>query len=110
TASFLLPDTSRGDYYNFVEKNERVNQIWGRYLPQMIGAKSNEAALDILASTIKSMRDNGLDFVLSFNADAYQRAKTAAGMEYGWPVYRADYTAPVTGANGNFSYWKYIAR
>ncbi len=110
TASFLLVDTSRKDYYTYIEKNERVNQIWGRYLPQMVSAKDNKAALSVLSNTIASMKKNGLEFVLSVNAESYQKAKQVAGMEYGWPCYRADYVAPVTSPNGNFSYWKYITK
>lgn len=110
TASFMLPDTTRSDYYDFVEKNERVNQIWGRYLPQIISAKNNDEAIKTLKSTLDAMNKNGLDFVLKFNAESYTRAKKAAGMEYGWPCNKKDYVKPVTGPNGNFSYWKYVTK
>ena len=110
TASFMLPDTTRSDYYDFVEKNERVNQIWGRYLPQIISAKNNDEAIKTLKSTLDAMNKNGLDFVLKFNAESYTRAKKAAGMEYGWPCNKMDYVKPVTGPNGNFSYWKYVTK
>lgn len=110
TASFMLPDTTRSDYYDFVEKNERVNQIWGRYLPQIISAKNKDEAIKTLKSTLDAMNKNGLDFVLKFNAESYARAKKAAGMEYGWPCNKKDYVKPVTGPNGNFSYWKYVTK
>ena len=107
TASFLLPDTSAANYFDFVEQQDRVNRIWGRFLPQMISAASNADALKILASTLDSMRQNGLDFVISFMADGYERAKATAGMEYGWPCHRENYRAPQTGPNGDFSYCQY---
>lgn len=107
TASFLLPDTSAANYFDFVEQQDRVNRIWGRFLPQMISAASNADALKILASTLDSMRQNGLDFVISFMAEGYERAKATAGMEYGWPCHRENYRAPQTGPNGDFSYCQY---
>lgn len=110
TASFLLPDTTRNDYYDFVEKEERVNQLWGRFLPQMISAKDEAAAIAVWENTISAMNNNGLSAVLAFRSDAYERAKNAAGVQYGWPPNNSDYVAPVTGANGDFSYWKYIEK
>lgn len=106
TPSFLLPDTSRSDYFTYVEKSENLNKMWGRFLPLMIGAANETKALERLDSTLASMRENGLEFVVSFMSEGYDRAKTAAGVTVGWPAYREDYVKPVTGANGDFSYWQ----
>ena len=73
----------------------------------MIAAKNNEAALNVYNKTVQSMKSNGLDFVVSFMADGYQASKKALGVEVGWPAYQEGYTAPTTGANGDFSYYKY---
>ena len=80
--------------------------MWGRFLPLMIGAANETKALERLDSTLASMRENGLEFVVSFMSEGYDRAKTAAGVTVGWPAYREDYVKPVTGANGDFSYWQ----
>lgn len=107
TPSFLLVDTTRSDYFDYVEKADRTSQLWGRFLPQIIGAANNEKALEIYASTVKAMKDNGLDFVVSVMAEGYQKAKTALGVEKGWPAYQDGYVKPHTSANGNPDYYKY---
>jgi hypothetical protein len=107
TASFLLPDTSATDYFDFIEMQNQVNQIWGMYFPQMIMATNNTDALALYDNAVQAMKNNGLDFVVSFMAQSYQRAKTAVGVEHAWPAYQAGYQAPVTGANGDFSCYKY---
>ena len=107
TPSFLLVDTERDDYFDYVEQLDMVNRIWSQKLPEMISASSNTEALSIYNSTIQSMKNNGLDFVVSVMAEGYQRSKTALGVNKGWPAYQEDYVAPVTGANGDFSYYKY---
>lgn len=107
TASFLLPDTSATDYFDFIEMQNQVNQIWGMYFPQMIMASNNTDALALYDNAVQAMKNNGLDFVVSFMAQSYQRAKTAVGVEHAWPAYQAGYQAPVTGANGDFSCYKY---
>ena len=110
TASFLLPDTTSDDYFSYVEKQENLNKIWGRFLPLMIGAASEKEALAKLDSTLDSMKANDLDFVVSFMSEGYKKAKDAAGVEKGWPTYQEGYEAPTTGANGDFSYWNDIKR
>lgn len=110
TASFLMHDTEAKDYFDFVEKEDRVNTIWGTLLPRMIKASNNEKALEQLDAALKSMRDNGLNFVNEFRANSYQRAKQTMGVEFGWPPYQDGYVEPTTGPNGDFSYWKYITK
>ena len=107
TPSFLLYDTTRKDYFEFVEKQTNVNNIWGIYLPKMISAKSNEEALQMYVNTIKSMKNNGLEFVISFMTEGYENSKAACGVTNGWPAYQSGYVAPITGANGDTSYYQY---
>lgn len=107
TPSFLLPDTTSSQYFDYVEQLNLVNTYWGMYLPQMIAAANNEKAIEVYNKTIQSMKSNGLDFVVSFMANGYQASKTALGVEVGWPAYQDGYVAPTTGANGDFSYYKY---
>lgn len=107
TPSFLLPDTTDESYFDYIEMSDRINQLWGRYLPQMISAKSNEEALRIYRETLTALQNNGLDFVLRFMSDGYERSKEACGTEMGWPAYGNGYAAPVTGANGDFAYYRF---
>ena len=107
TPSFLLPDTTSSQYFDYVEQLNLVNTYWGMYLPQMISAANNEKAMEVYNKTIQSMKSNGLDFVVSFMADGYKASKAALGIEVGWPAYQDGYVAPTTGANGDFSYYKY---
>jgi putative aldouronate transport system substrate-binding protein len=107
TPSFLLPDTTSSQYFDYIEQLNLINSYWGMYLPQMIAAKNNEEALKVYNKTVQSMKSNGLDFVVSFMANGYQASKKALGVEVGWPAYQDGYTAPTTGANGDFSYYKY---
>lgn len=107
TPSFLLYDTASSGYFDFIEKQTIVNNIWGIYLPKMISAKSNAEALKIYADTIKSMKNNGLDSVIAFMSDGYNRSKSACGVTNGWPAYQSGYVAPNTGANGDASYYQY---
>lgn len=110
TSSFLLPDTTHDDYFNYVEKQENLNKIWGRFLPLMIGASSEKEALAKLDSTLESMKANDLEFVVSFMSEGYEKAKEAAGVSKGWPAYQEGYVAPSTGPNGDFTYWNDIKR
>lgn len=107
TPSFLLPDTTSENYFDYIEQLDRCNQLWGRYLPLMISAENNTKALELYASTVQSMKNNGLDFVVSFMAEGYQASKAALSVEKGWPAYQDGYVAPTTGANGDYSYYKY---
>lgn len=107
TPSFLLPDTTSENYFDYIEQLDRCNQLWGRYLPLMISAENNTKALELYASTVQSMKNNGLNFVVSFMAEGYQASKAALNVEKGWPAYQDGYVAPTTGANGDYSYYKY---
>lgn len=107
TPSFLLPDTTSENYFDYIEQLDRCNQLWGRYLPLMISAENNTKALELYASTVQSMKNNGLNFVVSFMAEGYQASKAALNIEKGWPAYQDGYVAPTTGANGDYSYYKY---
>lgn len=110
TPSFLLHDTTRNDYFSFIEKQENLNRIWGRYLPAMISEKNNEAAIKKYRDTIKIMYNNNLADVISFMNSSYQRTKSVLNITKGWPAYQEGYVAPVTGPNGDFSYWQDIEK
>lgn len=110
TPSFLLHDTARNDYFSFIEKQENLNRIWGRYLPAMISEKNNEAAIKKYRDTIKIMYNNNMADVISFMNSSYQRTKSVLNITKGWPAYQEGYVAPVTGPNGDFSYWQDIEK
>ncbi|GHV02449.1 hypothetical protein FACS1894211_13850 [Clostridia bacterium] len=104
--SVLMPDTTRSDYFSYVEKRENVNNIWGRFLPGIISSASAGKAIEKYNSTVASMKNNDLDFVVGFMNDSYARAKTAMSVTKGWPPFRTGYTKASTGPNGDFSYWQ----
>jgi hypothetical protein len=106
SASFLQPDTSRSDYFSYIEKQENLNRMWGRFLPYMISDENNDRALQRYESTVQNMKNNELDFVVGFMKDSYVRAKAALNVEKGWPAYQPGYESPVTGPNGDFSFWQ----
>ena len=106
TAARLLIDTASPNYMSYITKNNAIEQIWAQYLPDMIRAKSADKCLEVYNSTIKAMRDAGLDEVLAVQKQGYQNALEAVDYAYKWPLYDENYVSPKTGPNGDFSYWK----
>ena len=108
TASFLKDDTSATNY-NQIQVNEAKGiQRWSNsYLTKVIRAANKDQATNYYNQGIAYMKKNCmLDEVIAFNTQSYIRAKEALGIQFAWPKNIEGYTAPVTGPNGDFSYWR----
>lgn len=83
-------------------------QRWSNsYLTKVIRAANKDQATNYYNQGIAYMKKNCmLDEVIAFNTQSYIRAKEALGIQFAWPKNIEGYTAPVTGPNGDFSYWR----
>ena len=56
-------------------------------------------------NAIKYAKKQGLDEVVNFYKVSYQNTLSVLGLTRGYPTHQEGYVAPVTGPNGDFSYW-----
>lgn len=104
-ASFLKHDTSSKDYFDYINKETRVESAFAEWLPKIIRAKSEEEVNSLYQKALNEMNRKGLDDVISFSEKSYQSAKDSLDIKTAWPPYLEGYTSPNTGPNGDFSYW-----
>ena len=107
TASFLKDDAGDSNYMDITTNENRAIQRWAQYLPRIIRAKDNTAAMKEYDSGMKYIDSRyNLTQIKEFNNVGYQRAKEALGITKAWPTHLEGYTSPSTGPNGDFSYWR----
>ena len=107
TASFLKDDASVENYNDITTNENRATQRWAQYLPRIIRSKNNEGAMNEYQTAIDYLyKRYDLAKVKEFNAVGYKRALEALGISKAWPIHLDGYKSPVTGPNGDFSYWK----
>lgn len=107
TASFLKDDAGDSNYMDITTNENRAIQRWAQYLPRIIRAKDNTAAMKEYDSGMKYIDSRyNLTQIKKFNNVGYQRAKEALGITKAWPTHLEGYTSPSTGPNGDFSYWR----
>lgn len=108
TASFLKDDTADKNYNKLsVNENKGIQRWSSNYLTKVLRASTKDQSRAYYDQGINYMRKNCmLDEVIEFNARSYQRAKEALNLEFAWPKNLDSYVSPVTGPNGDFSYWR----
>ncbi|SFS87671.1 hypothetical protein [Paenibacillus sp. BC26] len=78
-------DPENPQYNEMTELRTKLNLLWGRLLPKMILAGSEEKAKQTYDDAIAQMKKAGWDKLDAFNQEMYQATKKRLGVEFGWP-------------------------
>lgn len=100
--TFLKHDTASDEYFQISTKATRIDTKWSEALVKII---RSENYLETYNESIAYANRQGLDDVIKFYSESYQNTKKVLKIEKGWPQYKDNYQEPVTGPNGDFSYW-----
>jgi putative aldouronate transport system substrate-binding protein len=100
--SFLKHDTASDDYFSISTKAKKIDTKWSEALVNIIRASDYKATYD---DALAYAKKQGLDSVIEFYKKDYVSTKEVCGVTYGYPSHQSGYVAPVTGPNGDFSYW-----
>lgn len=106
TAFFKKYDTTNGNYSKLATKQATLKSKWAEYLPKIVRADNNTKALAQYDVGMKYLEDRGLNDVISFETTGYNLAKQSLGLSFSWATHQSGYTSPITGPNGDFSYWR----
>lgn len=87
SAKFLKPDSTDPRKNKISDKSTKLDYYWGKQLPKIIAAPSEQEAKSIYDSTIEEMKNKGLDEVIQYRNDAFQNAKKELGLKFSWPEY-----------------------
>ncbi|MGI6714525.1 MAG: extracellular solute-binding protein [Bacilli bacterium] len=101
-ASFLKHDTAHKDYFTISTKAKKIDTKWTQALVNIIQASDYLAAYN---NAISFAKKQGLDEVVEFYKTSYANTLSVLGLTRGYPAYKEGYIPPVTGPNGDFSYW-----
>ena len=101
--TFLKHDTSKENYFNIATKYDKIKTKWAEYTVNVLRGNNWKTEYD---NAIKYLKRIGLDEVNEFYATSYQETKQLLGVEWGYPMNKPGYTEPVTGPNGDPSYYR----
>lgn len=88
-------DTSNLRLYNeMTDMQADLERIWIEFLPSIIMAPGQEAALNLYENALTRARNRGYERWLEYQNESYQANKTAMGITYGWPLNDPNYEAP----------------
>ncbi len=82
------PNPDHPDRDKMLETSNRLSLYWGKELPRIILADSEEKARAIFEDTLKKMDDMGRVKLDKYNDELFQGAKQALGIERSWPPFR----------------------
>lgn len=82
------PDPDHPERDKMLEASNRISLFWGKELPRIILAESEEKARSIYEDTLKKMNEMGQEELNDYNNQLFQNAKEALGIERSWPLYR----------------------
>ncbi len=100
--SFLKHDTADDNYFSISTKAKKIDIKWAQALIDIIQA---DDYLSEYQSSIDYANRQGLDEVVEFYKKSYKDTLAVLGLERGYPTHQEGYVEPVTGPNGDFSYW-----
>ena len=100
--SFLKHNTADKNYFSVSTKAKKIETKWSQALVEIIKANDYLTAYE---NAISYAKKQGLDDVVDFYKVSYANTLDVLGLERGYPTHRPGYVAPVTGPNGDFSYW-----
>lgn len=78
-----IPDHPKRDEMRELEN--RLNLFWGKELPRIIMAKSEDEARKVYDETLKKMDEMGRKDWDHYKNELFQNAKEALNIEYSWP-------------------------
>ncbi len=81
----VIPDHPDRD--KMQEASNRISLYWGRELPRMIMADSEEKARSIFDETLKKLDEMGRQELDQYSNELFQNAKDALGIKHSWPLY-----------------------
>lgn len=101
-ASFLKHDTADENFFTISTKAKKIDTKWAQALVTIIKADDYLSAYN---SALSYARKQGLTDVETFYKKSYQTTLSVLGLTRGYPTHQEGYVEPVTGPNGDFSYW-----
>ncbi len=101
--TFLKHDTTKENYFDIATKYDKTKTKWAEFIVQILRGSNWKNEYD---SAIKYLNRIGLEEVNAFYSESYKETKELLGIEWGYPSNRPDYTEPVTGPNGDPSYYR----
>lgn len=81
----VIPDHPDRD--KMQEASNRISLYWGRELPRMIMADSEDKARSIFDETLKKLDEMGRQELDKYSNELFQNAKDALGIKHSWPLY-----------------------
>ncbi|WMT39452.1 extracellular solute-binding protein [Paenibacillus sp. D2_2] len=81
------PNPDHPERDKMLETGNRLSLYWGRELPRIIMAESEDKARSIYEETLKKMNEMGRKQLDEYNNELFQNGKKALGIERSWPLY-----------------------
>lgn len=81
-----IPDHPDRD--KMLETGNRLSLFWGKELPRIIMAESEQKARALFDETLKKMDEMGRPALDAYNDELFQNAKQTLGIEHSWPPLR----------------------
>ncbi|WP_162341624.1 extracellular solute-binding protein [Paenibacillus paridis] len=81
-----IPDHPGRD--KMLETGNRLSLFWGRELPRIIMAESEEKARSIYEDTLAKLDEMGRSEYDAYTNELFQNAKEALGIKHSWPLYK----------------------
>lgn len=101
--TFLKHDTSADDYFTISTNAKKIDSKWVTYVIEIMRSDDYLKQYD---ESIKFIKRFKFDDVLEFYKESYVTTKKLLNIEFGYPTNKEGYKEPVTGPNGDFSFWR----
>ena len=93
SAKFLKSDPTDSRTNEMSDKQTKINYYWGKQLPKIVTASSEENCRKLYEKTVEEMKGKGLDTLVEYQNSLFQKGKNELGLERSWPPLRTSTSA-----------------